>query len=214
MALLFLPGCQTLGAFPDPATALGGAWDNRAQFEAADPSLHRPPAAGTPYAWLDRQHAIFRIVEAPALAGAGGTVVHLVWRSGGPGGPVSRQRLWVFRPNARTGRMAMHFHAFAGDAAAFATAAPSSSLFRTLTQREVTSYPDGCALPVRRTRDGFVARIPEGCTIVARSGRTMTLSAEIRLAGDTLSYAEAGRLPDGPYAFRVPNPGPYLFRRQ
>jgi hypothetical protein len=107
----------------------------------------------------------------------------------------------------------MDFHAFR-DPAPFATAAPDSALFRTLTLREVTSYPDNCALPVRRTRDGFVARIPEGCDITAQSGRTMRLAAEIRLSRDTLSYAEAGRLPDGQFAFRVPNPGPYLFVRQ
>lgn len=206
-------GCQTLGTFPEPATVLSGTWDNAAQFAAADPALHRPPAAGAPYEWLDRQHAVFRIVEAPALAGTGGTVVHLVWRSGGPDGPVSRQRLWVFRPDPRTGRLAMHFHAFL-DPAPFATAAPDSFAFRTLTLRDVTSYPGACALPVRRTRTGFVARIPEGCTITAQSGRTMTLAAEIRLSGNLLSYAEAGILPDGQFAFRVPNPGPYLFNRQ
>ncbi len=210
---LLLPGCQTFGAFPDPATALVGTWDNEAQFAAADPALHRPPAAGTPYAWLDRQHALFRIVQAPALAGAGGTAVHLVWRSGGPDGPVSRQRLWVFRPDPRTGRTVMHFHALR-DPVPFATAAPDGFAFRTLTLRDVTSYPEPCALPVRRTRTGFAARIPEGCTITAQSGRTMTLSAEIRLAGNSLDYAEAGTLPDGQFAFRVPNPGPYRFTRR
>lgn len=206
-------GCQTLGTFPDPATALSGNWENDAQFAAADPALHRPPAAGTPYEWLDRQHAVFRIVEAPALAGTGGTVVHLLWRSGGPDGPMSRERLWVFRPDRRSGRLVMDFFLPAmpgglGDAAA------DGYRVRTLTSRDVIGYPEACTLPVRRTARGFVARIPAGCTVTAQSGRTMTLAAEIRLDGDTLTYAEEGVLPDGSVAFRVPNPGPYVFQRR
>ncbi len=206
-------GCQTFGAFPDPATAVAGRWDNAAQHAAADPALHRPPVAGTPYQWLDRQHALFRVVEAPALAGTGGTAVHLVWRSGGPDGPVSRERLWVFRPDPRTGRPRMDFY-LPPPGGALVEAAPDSYAFRTLTQRDVTGYPDDCALPVRRTRTGFTARIPDGCTVTAQSGRAMTLQAEIRVAGETLRYAEAGLLPDGAFAFRVPNPGPYIFIRQ
>lgn len=209
---LLLPACQPLHQFPDPARALAGTWDNQAQYEAADPELHRPPAAGTPYEWLDRQHATFRIVEAPALAGAGGTAVHLLWRSGGPDGPISRQRLWVFRPNPHSGRLEMHFHAFL-DPEPFADATPDSAAFRTLTIREVTTYPDRCVLPVRRTRHGFRAQIPQFCEISARSGRTMTLSADIRLTRFALTYAEQGLLPDGSVAFRVPNPGPYVFTR-
>lgn len=210
--LLIGPSCQTFGAFPDPAWGLKGQWSNAAQFAAADPALHRPPAAGTPYEWLDHQHASFRIVEAPALSGAGGTAVHLVWRSGGPDGPISRQRLWVFRPHPNTGRLRMHFHAFL-NAEPFATASPDSPLFRTLTLRDVTSYPDECALPVRVTRNGFRAHIPDGCQITAQSGRSMQLAADIRLEGKRLTYTEAGVLGDGSFAFKVPNPGPYLFEK-
>jgi hypothetical protein len=185
--LLLAPSCQTFGAFPDPAWALRGNWSSTAQYEEADP-----------------QHVTFRSVEAPALAGAGGTAVHLVWRSGGADGPISRQRLWVFRPNARTGRPQMHVHALLNPEP-FATATADSPLFRTLTSRDVTSYPDECALPVRVTRSGFRARMPEGCDVTAHSGRSMTLPAEIRLEGRRLTYSKAG-IP--------PNPGPYLFERQ
>jgi hypothetical protein len=206
-----LPACQPLHQFPDPARALVGSWDNEAQFAAADPSLHRPPAAGDSYPWLDRQHATFRIVEAPALAGAGGTAVHLLWRAGGPDGPISRQRLWVFRPHPHTGRLEMHFHAFLNPDP-FASAAPDSPAFRTLSARDVTTYPERCVLPVKRTRHGFRASIPPFCDITAQSGRAMTLSAEIVLARFSLTYSEQGLLPDGTVAFRVPNPGPYVFR--
>jgi hypothetical protein len=210
--IALLPACQPLHQFPDPARALVGTWDNQAQFEAADPALHRPPAAGDPYPWLDRQHATFRIVEAPALAGAGGTAVHLLWRAGGPEGPISRQRLWVFRPEPHSGRLEMHFHAFLNPEP-FATAAPDSVAFRTLTLRDVTAYPERCVLPVKRTRHGFRASIPQFCEISTQSGRVMTLSADIQLSRDSLTYSEQGLLPDGAVAFRVPSPGPYVFAR-
>lgn len=139
--------------------------------------------------------------------------MHLVWRSGGPEGPVSRQRLWVFRPDPWSGRIHMHFHAFLNPEP-FTAAAPDSPLFRTLTRRDVTSYPDACALPVRVTRRGFHARIHESCVITAQSGRTMQLRADIRLDRRQLHYSEAGLLPDESYAFKVPNPGPYRFDRE
>lgn len=209
---LVLSACRTVALFPEPATELSGSWSNGAQYAAADPALHRPPAAGTPYQWIDQQYASFRIVEAPALAGAGGTVVHLLWRAGGPHGPISRQRLWVFRPDPWSGRMRMHF-LMLRNPEPFATAAPDSYLFRTLTPGDVTGYPDACALPVRRTRHGFRAHILSICTITAQSGRRMQLEAAIEVSRDTLTYSEAGLLFDDSYAFRVPNPGPYRFRR-
>jgi hypothetical protein len=210
---LLLAGCKTAPLFPEPASALAGSWSNGAQYAAADPTLHRPPAAGTPYDWLDQQYATFRIVDAPALGGAGGTVVHVLWRSGSPKGPISRQRLWVFRPDPWSGQMRMHF-LMLKDPEPFATAEPDSYLFRTLTASNVTSYPDACALPVRRTAKGFRAHILEICTITAQSGRRMQLQAEIEVKGATLTYSEAGRLFDDSYAFRVPNPGPYIFTRE
>jgi hypothetical protein len=106
----------------------------------------------------------------------------------------------------------MHFHAFLNPEP-FATADPDSMAFRTLTSRDVTTYPDRCILPVKRTRHGFRAQIPQFCEVTAQSGRTMTLFADIVLTRFSLTYVEQGLLPDGSVAFRVPNPGPYVFTR-
>ncbi len=194
-----------------PADMLQGAWDNRAQFEAADPALHRPPAAGAPYPWLDWQHALFRRVEAPGIGGADGVVLHLVWRAGGADGPVSRQRLWVFHP-AADGGWRMAFYALR-DPTRLIEAAAQGPAFAALGPADVVSYPESCRLPVRMRPQGFSAEIPPGCWIVAQSGRRMALSAEIRLEGGHLSYSESGVTEAGEILFRVPGTGPYRFER-
>jgi hypothetical protein len=210
--MLMVPAALLLAAAgPHPAERLAGVWDNRRQFDTADPALRRPPAAGTPYPWLDRQHALFREVEAPGLAGPNGRAVHLVWRSGGPDGPVSRQRLWVFRP-AADGGYAMQF-LLPKRADPLLDAAPDGPAFRALGPTDVVGYPPACDLPVRPSPQGFEAHIPPDCVIVAGSGRTMRLQASIRLEGDRLVYSEAGLLPDGSFAFRVPGSDPYCFDR-
>ncbi|MFN3369925.1 MAG: CpcT/CpeT family chromophore lyase [Sphingomonadaceae bacterium] len=191
---------------------MAGDWDNQRQHAVADPALHRPPAAGTPYPWLDQQHARFRLVQTPGLAGPDERAIHLVWRSGGPDGPISRQRLWIFRP-ATNGSFTMRF-LMPRQAGGLAEAAPDSAAFRALGPADVVSYPASCDLPVTPTRRGFVASIPAVCEIMAGSGRTMRLEARIELDGDKLTYAEAGRLPDGSFAFRVPGGGSYCFERQ
>lgn len=189
--LLLAPSCQTFRAFPDPAWALRGDWSGAAAVEAA----------GTPDEGPDPPQLTFRIVEAPALAGAGGTVVHLVWRAGGAEGPIRRQRLWVFRPDPKSGRTRLHVHTLLKPLP-FATAPADSALFRTLTARDVASHPESCALTVRVTRNGFRARMPEACEISAPASDPMPLTAEVRLEGQRLTYSEAGMLPGtGPYIF-------------
>lgn len=135
--------------------------------------------------------------------------MHLVWRSGGPDGAISRQRLWVFRPTPGGGYTMAFLMPRGGPA--LADADPSA--FRALGPDDVVSYPPGCELPVTPTPRGFVARIPPGCEIVAASGRRMRLEASIEVDGDRLTYAEAGILPDGSHAFRVPGAQPYCFDR-
>lgn len=92
-------------------------------------------------------------------------------------------------------------------------AAADGPQFRALGPADVVRYPPACNLPVMPTAQGFVARIPPACVIVAGSGRTMRLEAAIELDGDRLRYAEAGILPDGSFAFRVPGAAPYCFER-
>lgn len=195
-------------ATADPALLLSGRWSNAAQVASADPSLARPPAAGHPYDWLDLQHASFTPVIIPSHPGR---AVHLVWRSGGPDGPISRQRIWLFRHDAE-GRPVMDFYTPTNAAGLPLPGSAGATL--ELGPGALIGYGPHCTLPVVSTATGFTAAIPHGCSITARSGRTMTLSASIRLDGDTLSYSEAGTLPDGSFAFKVPGGPPYRFQRR
>ncbi|MCS6986714.1 MAG: hypothetical protein NZM40_04665 [Sphingomonadaceae bacterium] len=125
---------------------------------------------------------------------------------------MSRERLWVFRPGPAPGSWTMDFHALR-DGLTLAEATSGDEAFRSLGLKDVTRYPSACRLPWRRRLGGLSARIPDGCRIVARSGRAMTLRAVVRLKGDVLVYREEGILDDGRLAFRVPGAGAYRFER-
>jgi hypothetical protein len=214
-ALILVPlltGCATLeGAQRDHAVRLTGSWDNSAQMAAAPDALKRPPVAGGAYEWIDGQHATFFPVRAPAITGRGARAIYLIWRSGGPDGPISRQRLWVFRNSAEHG-LGMDFYAFK-DGRPFETAKRGDDAFKRLTLNDLTAYGPQCTLPVTATDTGWRAAIPSSCAITARSGRKMTLSAQIELSSDTLTYSEQGTLESGALAFKVPGGPSYQFVR-
>lgn len=191
------------------ADALVGRWDTKAQFDAAPESLKKPPAAGHPYDWIDRQAATFARVEAPAL---GPAVVYLEWRSGGPEGPLSRQRLWSFRRD-ETGALRMDFFTLR-EPEKWAGAAPAA--FHAITPADVIGYGPTCGLTVTpKGPSAWDARIePQDCRITARqSGRTMGIAARVTLMPTGLLYEEAGLLDEETYAFKVPGGPPYDFRR-
>ena len=205
--LLAAAGCANTG--PAPVSPLErqlawleGAWSNAAQFDAAPQALKRDPAPGHPYDWLDHQHAEFHRVDAPAL---GDHVIYLEWRAGGPDGPVSRQRIWVFHADEQGRAAGMDFYTLR-DPGAYAGRGGEPGAFAELSEDDLTGYPEGCTLtPVDAGPDGFVLRVDAAdCVITARSGREMGIRARIALSRDRLSYAEAGILEDGRYAFLVP----------
>jgi len=195
-----------------PGQALIGRWDNQAQIAAAPQELLRTPAAGIPYPWVDAQSAQFFEVSAPNVAGPKDQAIYLIWRSGSATGPISRQRLWVFRPQA-SGETLMDFYAFKNPEA-FATKEQGSKAFQTLTLEELTAYGPACSLPVIKTATGWTASIPSTCFITARSGRKMSLSANLTLEGDRFSYQEHGLLETGAYAFKVPGGPAYQFNKE
>ncbi|MCA3692637.1 CpcT/CpeT family chromophore lyase [Aquidulcibacter sp.] len=195
-----------------PAEALIGTWNNQAQIKAAPAELLRPPAAGNPYPWVDAQSAHFFEVKAPKIAGPKDQAIYLVWRSGDATGPISRQRLWVFRPQ-EGGRMVMDFYAFKTPEA-FANAQPGTAAFQNVTLDDLTAYGPACSLPVIKTATGWTASIPASCSITARSGRKMTLSAVLTLDGERFSYQEHGLLESGAYAFKVPGGPAYQFTKK
>jgi hypothetical protein len=203
-----LPASQAL----PPGEALIGAWDNQAQIKAAPAELLRAPAAGNANPWVDAQSAQFFEVRVPKVAGPKDQAIYLIWRSGNAMGPISRQRLWVFRPQAN-GHTLMDFYAFKNPEA-FATEGQGSAAFQTLTLEDLTAYGPACSLPVVKTTTGWTASIPATCSITARSGRKMTLSANLSLDGDRFSYQEHGVLETGAYAFKVPGGPAYQFTKK
>jgi hypothetical protein len=209
---LGLAACAVSPSGSDPlerlSAALEGAYSNAQQFAEADAALRRPPAVGHPYDWIDAQHATFYRVGAPSI---GRHVVYLEWRSGGPGGPISRQRLWSFRRD-EAGAPRMDFFTFK-DPSPFAGRGGEPGAFAALEPDELIGYGDACALVVTSVAGGFHAVIPESCSIMARSGRRMRLQALVALDDKTLSYQEEGVLEDGAVAFRVPGGPAYRFNR-
>ena len=210
--LTALIGCATLKV-PDraPETYLTGTWDNSAQMAAAPAALKRPPIAGGTYDWIDAQHACFFPVDVPALTADGSTAIYLVWRSGGVEGPVSRQRLWVFRTSVAGARI-MDFYAFKNPLP-FEPIMSDTGVFKAITYDDLISYGPQCSLPISPQAQGWRASIPSTCAITARSGRKMMLSAEIVVDGDNLTYSEQGTLESGALAFKVPSGVPYRFVR-
>jgi hypothetical protein len=214
--LALLAGCATTPsapARPDLAALSGGligAWDTKAQFDAAPEALKRPPVAGDAYAWLDRQYAQFARVDAPAI---GSHVIYLEWRGGGPQGAISRQRLWSFRTDA-AGKVRMDFFTFKAPEP-FAGSAAQAGAFAALKADDLIGYGEACGLYVEATSaTTFDAKIDEGqCQITARSGRKMGIEARVTLMTTGLLYNEAGILADGAIAFKVPGGPPYDFRR-
>lgn len=211
---LSLTACASLHA-PQPippGQSLIGKWDNQAQIKTAPAGLLRPPAAGNPYPWVDGQSAQFFEVRVPNVAGPKDQAIYLIWRSGSAAGPISRQRLWVFRPQ-EGGEVLMDFYAFKNPEA-FATANPGTNAFQAVTLEGLTAYGPACSLPVIKTASGWTASIPATCSITARSGRKMTLSANLIMDGDRFSYQEHGLLEMGTYAFKVPGGPAYQFNKK
>ncbi|MCC5996294.1 MAG: hypothetical protein JJU18_08000 [Oceanicaulis sp.] len=195
------------------ASLLTGVWSNAAQYAAADESLKRPPAPGHPYDWIDLQHARFVQVDTPHIPG---DTVYLEWRSGGPDGPVSRQRLWVFHSvykDQESPLTGMDFHAFRNPQAFEGRTGWSD--FTDLTLDDLVAYPEACQLvPVSRENRVTVLEILEdNCVITAQSGREMGINARVAISFDRIEYSESGRLADGGYAFKVPGAGAYEFER-
>lgn len=210
VAVLLLSGCKTANE-PQPTapTAAGallallpGTYSNQTQFDAAPERFKVAPQIGSDAPWIDAQFAEFKRVDAPNVPG---DVIALQWRRDGREGPISRQRLWAFRELGSG--LVMDFYTLKSEID-FADEAAISGLGLD----DLISYGDKCALPVRPEAGAFGMAIPDTCKIISRSGREMTLSAEITV-GEGLTYKEAGRFPNGDLVFMVPGVEAYEFER-
>jgi hypothetical protein len=211
--LLGLGACATAEDQPtDPlsshVSALEGRWSNATQWARASDELRRPAAVGHPYEWIDFQAAEFHRVEAPLI---GAHVVYLEWRT--QDGALSRQRIWSFRRD-EIGGVRMDFYTLRAPEM-LAGRGQEDGAFAALGPDDLIGYGEACALVVTPEGfdGGFNAEIPPTCRITARSGREMTLSAQVYLEGGALAYQEAGLLDDGSFAFKVPGGPPYIFFR-
>ena len=210
MRLILLLAAVASPAVAGPASRLAdriaGTYDNAAQFAASPAEVRVAPSVGG--IWLDRQVARFVRVDAPRI---GRDVLYLEWRSGGPDGPISRQRIWALRDTPDGVRMD-YFTIAAPER--FAGKAGTPGAFAALKPEELTGYGDACAVRFRRTGTGWTGRVlPTDCSITARSGRRMTLDVTIRVDRRALSYVEKGLLDSGAVAFEVPSWRPYEFVR-
>jgi hypothetical protein len=187
-------------------SALSGNFSNAAQATALPDSVSRAPALEG--AWMNSLYLSQRRVRAPALDGE---ALYLLWREDGPGGAISRRRLWRFREDEE-GLIWMDFHAFRSEERMSPEDEPD---WEALSANDLTSYPEGCALRWRKEGDTWRGSLdPQTCSIVAqRSGRRMALFAEIVVTAQGFTYRESGRLEGGAYAFRVPGWDRYAFDR-
>jgi len=208
--LTLFGACSTNQTQPKPSaidaqtvmSVLVGEYSNQDQYDALPSAYKIAPEIGSDAPWIDVQFAEFKRVSVPSIPG---NVIALQWRRGARDGPISRQRLWAFRP-LESG-LVMDFYTLT-----FEISFADDDAFARLKPENLISYGDKCALPVRQDQGAFKLAIPETCQIVSRSGRDITLSAKISI-GESLTYQESGRFPNGDLVFQVPGIGPYQFQR-
>ena len=198
-----LPPALSLG--DTVALMLSGTFDTHKQFEAASEGLKVPPSAKAD--WLDRQHAVMTVVDAPAI---GKRVLYVEWRSGGPKGPISRQRVWAIDGSEKVASMR---YFTLKNPSAWQGQEQNKAFFKARTLDDLIGYPLTCDV-----RFGWVDKVqgrvsPNDCRIVAASGRAMRLDVTMWIGPDGFSYQEAGILDSGVKAFAVPPSQPYRFDR-
>ena len=115
-------------------------------------------------------------------------MLYRAWRSNGPDGPISRQRLWSFRHDPTDG-LRMDFYAFV-DGQPYAGRGGEPSALATVTKDALRGYGPAGALRFERRPNGFSGVISaQECTITAASGRRMGINARVSLTADgTLEY--------------------------
>ncbi|WP_429912631.1 CpcT/CpeT family chromophore lyase [Glycocaulis sp.] len=189
------------------ASFLTGRFSNTQQYEA----WQRDAQPDAPAYELDLYYATHARVEAPEL---GEHVIYVEWRSGAADGPVSRQRLWVFREGEEGWSLGFDILEFR-DPETFAGRADEEGAFASLTAEDLIGYPEACVVATQSpAHAGYYFTIEsDDCIVTAESGEEVRMGASLR--GDhhfftyrewanTLEHQPAYRFPDAPY--------PYSFR--
>lgn len=190
---------------------LTGRFSNAQQYENA-PEDWREAQPGTAEEWLDLQFATHARVDAPAL---GEHVIYVEWRSGAEDGPISRQRLWVFREGE--GRWSAGFDVFGfRDPEAFAGRADEEGAFASLTEEDLAGHPAECLVEARSpAHAGYYFTVEsDNCIVTTESGDEIRLRASLRGHRDFFTYREWGSTLEHQLVFSIPGvPYPYTFRR-
>jgi len=168
------------------AALMAGRFDNAAQSEA------------------DGRTRLHVIHERAHSAELDGVLIYAQLHTGGPDGPVYRQRVYQFadEPGA-DGRLPMAVWTLR-DPAGLADDAARPERLAALTQGDLERFDPGCDF--YWTGDGalFLGEITKGdCRVTSRrTGREMVVTAEFTISADLFTHGEAGRYQDdGEYAF-------------
>lgn len=168
------------------AALMAGRFDNAAQSEA------------------DGRTRLHVIHEAAASETLGGALIYAQLHTGGPDGPVYRQRVYQFadEPGA-DGRLPMAVWTLR-DPAGFADVAARADRLAALTQDDLERFDPGCDFFWTGDSALFLGEISKGdCLIRSRStGRELVVTAEFTISAELFTHGEAGRYQDdGEYAF-------------
>lgn len=168
------------------AAMLTGQFDNEAQ------------------AARDGRTRLHVIHEAVISAGMEGALIYAQLHTGGPDGPVYRQRIYQFAdgPDA-DGRLAMSVWTLRAPEA-FADPGERSARLAAVSRNELERFDPGCDFYWMGDGALYRGEIVDGdCRMDSRrTGRTLVITAEFTISADLFTHDEAGRYADdGEYAF-------------
>jgi hypothetical protein len=149
-----------------------------------------------------RQHFLYRKVEAPAFRG----VVHVVQQYAGDGSDRAstyRQRLYVSTLSDDGARIVTRIFAFPKAAEAdMLDAYRAPTKLRGLTPDVLEPLPDGCEIIWRREEAGFVGvQAPGDCRLTLPGGQIVALEDDLLLTPEAFTTHTRGLNPEGVFLF-------------
>lgn len=191
---------------PEPRYGSAAYWASvlAGRFSNAQPDV--------PTHELDLQYAAHTRVDAPAL---GEHVIYVEWRSGVSDGPVSRQRIWMFREGEEGWSTGFDVFKFR-DPEAFAGRADDEGAFASLTEEALIGYPEACLVETRSPAHGgyYFTIASNDCIVTTEAGEEIRLRASLHGHHHFFTYREWTSTLEGRLVFQFPDaPYPYSFRR-
>lgn len=199
-------------AFIEPQTAPEPRYGSAAYWVSVLTGRFSNAQPDVPTHELDLYYATHTRVDAPAL---GEHAIYVEWRAGADDGPVSRQRLWVFREGEE--RWSAGFDVFKfRDPEAFAGRADEEGAFASLTGEDLIGYPEACVVADGSPAHGgyYFTIASNDCIVTAESGVEIRLRASLHGHHHFFTYREWASTLEGQIVFEFPEaPHPYSFRR-